>query len=98
MENITKWLLILFGALVILLNAAETALFGATYLPAAFGNPDNGIIITPVIAGEVTGSPINCNDTPENFANDLTDLIEMLNGQGAFSADTPRSPRTAGEA
>jgi hypothetical protein len=43
MGNITKWLLIIFGALVILLNAAETALFGATYLPAAFGNPDNGI-------------------------------------------------------
>ena len=41
MENITKWLLILFGALVVLLNATETALFGATYLPAAFGNPDN---------------------------------------------------------
>lgn len=43
MSNITKWLLIIFGALVIVLNAAETALFGATYLPAAFGNPANGI-------------------------------------------------------
>ncbi|MCL4872005.1 MAG: hypothetical protein KJ063_23845 [Anaerolineae bacterium] len=43
MGNITKWLLIIFGALVIVLNAAETALFGATYLPAAFGNPANGI-------------------------------------------------------
>ena len=43
MENITKWLLLLFGALVVLLNAAETALFGATYLPAAFGNPNNGL-------------------------------------------------------
>ncbi len=43
MGNITKWLLIIFGALVILFNAVETALFGATYLPAAFGNPDNGI-------------------------------------------------------
>jgi len=43
MGNITKWLLIIFGALVVLLNAAETALFGANYLPAAFGNPDNGI-------------------------------------------------------
>src|SRR5690606_29654506 len=36
-------LLMIFGGLVIVLNASETALFGATYLPAAFGNPDNGI-------------------------------------------------------
>lgn len=43
MGNITKWLLIIFGALVVVLNAAETALFGATYLPAAFGNPANGL-------------------------------------------------------
>lgn len=43
MSNITKWILGIFGALVIVLNAAETALFGATYLPAAFGNPSNGM-------------------------------------------------------
>lgn len=43
MGNITKWFLIIFGALVIVFNAAETALFGASYLPAAFGNPANGI-------------------------------------------------------
>lgn len=43
MGNITKWLLMGFGALVIILNATETALFGATYLPAAFGTPGNGI-------------------------------------------------------
>lgn len=48
MSNITKWSLYFFAGLVILLNAVETAMFGATYLPAAFGNPDN--FITSILA------------------------------------------------
>lgn len=64
----------------------------------ADGNLDNGITITPEIADEVSGRPINFYTGPETFENELADLIETLNNQGAFTGGTPRSPRTAEEA
>ena len=63
------------------------------------GNPDNTITITPQIAAEVNGRPINFNTSVANFDNaEITDLLNALSEQGAFSADTPRDLRTPEEA
>lgn len=39
--NKTKWALMFFGGMVLVLNAAETALFGANYISGAFGTYDD---------------------------------------------------------
>ena len=59
------------------------------------GNPDNNITITPQIASEVNGRPINFHTSVANFDNaEIADLFESLHDQGAFSADSPRDLRT----
>jgi PKD repeat protein len=63
------------------------------------GDPDNGIVITPAIAAEVEGRPINFAASVESFDNEeIADLFAALNAQGAFSANTPRTLRSAEEA
>ena len=59
---------------------------------------DNIIYITPQIASEVSGRPINFNTSVENFNNgEVADLFDYLNGLGAFTCDTPRDLRSAEE-
>ncbi len=63
------------------------------------GDPNNGIVITPAIAAEVDGRPINFAVSVESFDNEeIADLFAALNAQGAFSANTPRTLRSSEEA
>jgi serine protease len=63
------------------------------------GDLDNSIFLTPQIASEVSGRPINFNTSVENFGDgEIADLFDSLNDQGAFSGNTPRVLRGPEEA
>jgi len=60
---------------------------------------DDTIHITPQIASEVSGRPINFNTSVEDFDNGaVADLFDSLNGLGAFTCETPRELRSAEDA
>ncbi|MBE9521519.1 MAG: hypothetical protein IME97_10330, partial [Proteobacteria bacterium] len=63
------------------------------------GDLDDAIQITPQIASEVSDCPVNFDASVEDFDNqDIADLFDTLNGQGAFTGVTPRVLRSPEEA
>jgi hypothetical protein len=57
------------------------------------GNPDNGITLTESIIDEVKGRTIDFEQSIDDFNNDpvVQGLIDTLNAQQVFTANTPRS-------